>query len=56
MKNNEEVLLSIEHLCQYFRLNHKDFKAVDDVSFNIKKGEVFSKENVLTFNFLYRVP
>ena len=29
MKNNEEVLLSIEHLCQYFRLNHKDFKAVD---------------------------
>ena len=41
MKNNEEVLLSIEHLCQYFRLNHKDFKAVDDVSFNIKKGEVF---------------
>lgn len=41
MKNEKDVLLSVEHLCQYFRLNHKDFKAVDDVSFDIKKGEVF---------------
>ncbi len=32
-----ETLLSVEHLCQYF----KGTKAVDDVSFNIKKGEVF---------------
>jgi oligopeptide transport system ATP-binding protein len=36
-KNNNEVLLRVEHLCQYFGSN----KAVDDVSFDIKKGEVF---------------
>ena len=39
--NNNEVLLKVEHLCQYFRLGNRDFKAVDDVSFDIKKGEVF---------------
>ena len=33
----QEVLLRVEHLCQYFKTN----KAVDDVSFDIKKGEVF---------------
>ena len=32
-----EVLLRVEHLCQYFGFN----KAVDDVSFNIMRGEVF---------------
>lgn len=37
MPNHDEVLLSVEHLCQYFKGN----KAVDDVSFQIKKGEVF---------------
>ena len=36
MENNE-VLLRVEHLCQYFGPT----KAVDDVSFDIKKGEVF---------------
>lgn len=35
--NNEEVLLKVEHLCQYFGPT----KAVDDVSFEVKKGEVF---------------
>ena len=35
--NNNEVLLKVEHLCQYFGFN----KAVDDVSFDVKKGEVF---------------
>ncbi len=39
--NNNDVLLKVEHLCQYFRMNNRDFKAVDDVSFEIKKGEVF---------------
>ena len=34
---NDEVLLRVEHLCQYFGPT----KAVDDVSFDIKKGEVF---------------
>ena len=36
MENNE-VLLKVENLCQYFKIN----KAVDDVSFEVKKGEVF---------------
>ena len=40
MQNNE-VLLKVDHLCQYFRLGRKDLKAVDDVSFEIKKGETF---------------
>ncbi len=34
---NQETLLRVEHLCQYFGPT----KAVDDVSFDIKKGEVF---------------
>lgn len=37
MSDNQEVLLRVEHLCQYF----KEVKAVDDVSFDIHKGEVF---------------
>ncbi len=37
MQNNQEVLLRVEHLSQYFGGN----KAVDDVSFDVKKGEVF---------------
>jgi len=36
-ENNDEILLRVEHLCQYFKTN----KAVNDVSFEIKKGEVF---------------
>jgi len=38
---NNEVLLRVEHLCQYFKMGDKELKAVDDVSFDIKKGEVF---------------
>ncbi len=41
MPNNEEVLLKVEHLCQYFKAGDFETKAVDDVSFDIKKGEVF---------------
>ena len=38
MENKEkEVLLRVEHLCQYFGPT----KAVDDVSFEVYKGEVF---------------
>ncbi len=37
MQNNQETLLRVENLCQYFGPT----KAVDDVSFEIKKGEVF---------------
>lgn len=39
--NNNEVLLKVDHLCQYFRMGKKDLKAVDDVCFEVKKGEVF---------------
>ena len=39
---NEETLLRVENLCQHFRLDAKTVnKAVDNVSFEIKKGEVF---------------
>ena len=41
MENNREVLLKVDHLCQYFRLGRKDLKAVDDVNFEIRKGETF---------------
>ena len=39
--DNNEVLLRVEHLCQYFKMGDKEMKAVDDVTFDIKKGEVF---------------
>ena len=35
--NEKETLLKVDHLCQYFG----PVKAVDNVSFEIKKGEVF---------------
>ena len=41
MENNNEVLLKVDHLCQYFKMGKRELKAVDDVSFEIKKGEVF---------------
>ena len=37
MQNNDQILLRVEHLSQYFGPT----KAVDDVSFDIMKGEVF---------------
>ena len=39
--SNQETLLRVEHLCQYFKAGDFVTKAVDDVSFDIKKGEVF---------------
>ncbi len=42
MEKSNEVLLKVEHLCQYFKIGPNVYtKAVDDVSFDIKKGEVF---------------
>ena len=38
---NEEPLLRVEDLCQYFPMGNKELHAVDHVSFDIKKGEVF---------------
>ena len=39
--DDNNVLLKVEHLCQYFKAGSQVLKAVDDVSFEIKKGEVF---------------
>lgn len=41
MRNNQETLLKVEHLCQYFKMDGGELKAVDDVSFEMKEGEVF---------------
>ena len=39
---DKEVLLSVRHLCQYFKMKRKfEVKAVDDVSFDVHRGEVF---------------
>ena len=39
--NDQDVLLRVEHLSMYFGKGESVLKAVDDVSFDIKKGEVF---------------
>ena len=39
--NNNEVLLKVENLCQFFKMGQMELKAVNNVSFDIKKGEVF---------------
>ena len=41
MSNNKQVLLKVEHLEQYFKLGKRTLRAVDDVNFEIYKGEVF---------------
>ena len=38
---DREVLLSVQHLEQFFKLGNHQLKAVNDVSFDIYKGEVF---------------
>ena len=38
----KEVLLSVKNLQQYFKLGKRELKAVDNVSFDIYKGETFS--------------
>lgn len=38
----DNILLDVQHLCHTFRLTKKVYiKAVDDVSFQIRKGEIF---------------
>ena len=41
MAENKEVLLSVQHLEQFFKMGRKQLRAVNDVSFDIYKGEVF---------------
>ena len=38
---NKEVLLQVKELQQYFKMGKKELKAVDKVSFDVYKGEVF---------------
>ena len=38
--SEREVLLSVQHLEQYFKMGNKQLKAVNDVSFDVYKGEV----------------
>lgn len=41
MSDKDEVLLKVENLSQYFKMGPAVLKAVDNISFDIKKGEVF---------------
>ncbi len=41
LHNDPNILLEVSHLKQYFKMGHSTVKAVDDVSFYIKRGEVF---------------
>ena len=41
MNNEKEVLLKVEHLEQFFKLGKRYNKAVNDVNFEVYKGEVF---------------
>jgi len=42
MQNNKEVILKVEHLCQYFKMGPTyELKAVDDFNIELGKGEVF---------------
>ena len=38
---DSDVLVRVENLCQYFKLGKSTLKAVNNVSFDIKRGEVF---------------
>ena len=39
--DNAETLIRVENLCQFFKMGKRELKAVNNVSFDIKKGEVF---------------
>jgi oligopeptide transport system ATP-binding protein len=42
MSNDDNILVSVQHLQQYFPAGHNRYvQAVDDVSFYIRKGETF---------------
>lgn len=41
MAEDKKVLLSVQHLEQFFKMGHQTLKAVNDVNFDIYKGEVF---------------
>ena len=38
---NAETLVKVENLCQFFKMGTAELKAVNNVSFDIKRGEVY---------------
>ena len=36
-----EKILEVSHLKQYFKIGQSTLRAVDDISFDVYKGEVF---------------
>lgn len=38
---NDEVLLKVDGLCRFFKMGKSELKAVNNVSFDVKRGEVF---------------
>lgn len=38
---DNEAILRVENLCQYFKMGAGELKAVDGVSFDVRRGEVF---------------
>lgn len=41
IQNNSDIILEVKHLKKYFKVSSGVVKAVDDVSFAIRKGETF---------------
>ena len=37
--DNAETLIRVENLCQYFKMGKRELKAVNNVSFDIKKAK-----------------
>ena len=52
MSENKEVLLHVSHLKKYFRTGGGTLKAVDDVSFDIYKGDALHLKDNQSLNHL----
>ena len=50
--DNAETLIRVENLCQYFKLGKRELKAVNNVSFDIKKDHLpcIQLKNTYMFN------
>ena len=41
LKNNNDTILEVKNITKTYSKNDDEFKALDDVSFSVKKGEFF---------------
>ena len=41
LENNKETILEVKNITKTYSKNGEEFKALDDVSFSVKKGEFF---------------